>query len=164
LKFQKDIILFLPDSILKQMENCVEKAYPNEACGLAFGKREQINNPNEKNDFLYYFNIERFNCIDSDKKSPIAFLIENIEKLNQIYHEAHQKFNMKFISIFHSHPSGNHPSGADRENMERLQNSGLKSFQFIIWSIMDAENKDLKGFIFLNNEINQVEVKIKNSK
>lgn len=71
---------------------------------------------------------------------------------------------MKLVSIFHSHPSGNHPSGVDITNMSRLQESGLKSFQSIIWTIMDSETKDLNGFMILEDEIVQIEVILKNSK
>jgi len=161
LNFEQDIKLILSESILDKMEDCVNNAYPNESCGLVFGKRKQIKNPKDERDFYYHFTGEIFECIESDRKSSIAFLIENIEKLNELYYEAHQKFDMKLISIFHSHPSGNYPSGVDRENMKRLQESRLKSFKFIIWSIMDAETKDVKAYMFLNNEMTQVEVLLK---
>ncbi|MBD3213419.1 MAG: hypothetical protein GF311_12500 [Candidatus Lokiarchaeota archaeon] len=164
MKFQKDIKLILSNTLLNEMGICIDNAYPNEACGLVFGQRTQVKNPEDPEDYFYDFIGEKFECIESDKKSAISFLIENLEKLNQIYQEAHEKYNMKLVSIFHSHPSGNHPSGVDKENMTRLQKSGLKSFQFIIWTIMDGETKDLNGFMILNDEIVQIEVIIKNSK
>jgi hypothetical protein len=42
--------------------------------------------------------------------------------------------------------------------MEHLNN--FKAFKNLIWTIMDAGNNDLNGFIYYNQEILQVVVKI----
>ena len=69
---------------------------------------------------------------------------------------------MKLISIFHSHPSGNHPSRTDIKNMKMLDKSNLKSFKYTVWLIMDGKNKSINGFMYCNDELFQVKTKILN--
>ncbi|MFX1256747.1 MAG: Mov34/MPN/PAD-1 family protein, partial [Promethearchaeota archaeon] len=99
-------------------------------------------------------------CVESNKKSPVSFFIENIEELNRIFQDASQKFNLQLISIFHSHPAGAYPSGADLRNMEFLDNFENRAFRNQIWTIMDATNKKINGFIFFNKELMQINVEI----
>ncbi len=137
------------------MIQCVNKAYPNEACGLLFGeKQEKIKK--EEVDYYYEYIGKKFICIESDEKSPIGFLIKNEENLNKIFIESYKELNMKLISIFHSHPSGNHPSRIDLKNMKILDKSNLKSFKYTIWSIMDGKDKSMNAFMYCNNELVQI--------
>ena len=46
--------------------------------------------------------------------------------------------------------------------MKRLEKSNLKLFKYTIWAIMDRNNKQLNGFMFYNNELIQINVKIEN--
>ena len=72
---------------------------------------------------------------------------------------------VQLISIFHSHPSGNHPSSVDINNMAYLDNFGEETNKFmsrvfknLIWLIIDAKNYDINGFIYFENDIQQVDV------
>ena len=161
MKYENDIKILLDDKIFKQLILCVEKARPNEACGLIFGDIKQIDNPDSA-DFQYHYISKKFTCIESNHKSPVGFLINDMEKLNKIFREASRTYNLRLISIFHSHPSGAHPSGIDTRNMEFLDNCGIRAFKNQIWTIISARSKKLNGFILLNNEFLQVDVKIKN--
>ncbi len=157
MRFEKDIILQINGEIRNQLITCVKKATPNEACGLIFGSINQIKNPKKENDYFYQYEAKRFECIESDHKSPIAFLINQEEKLNEIYKIAQLKFELNLISIFHSHPAGNNPSSTDLKNMEHLDY--FKSFKRQIWSIMDARKGKINGFMYLNGKFIQVDVK-----
>jgi len=168
MKRLEDIKIILTKSILDELVECVNYAYPNEACGLIFGDKKEIQNPNKKGDYFYHFNGEIFHCFESDKKSPLAFLIDNVEVLNKIYQEVYKKHKMSLVSIFHSHPSGNYPSGIDAKNMKRLDEFDIKyqgrklnnPFKNVIWVIMDASNKEMNAFIYINSEIVRTNIKI----
>ena len=160
MKFEKDIKLRIPEEIYNKMIECVRNAHPNEACGLLFGKKREIGI--QENEFVYEYLGSKFICIESDEKSPIAFLIKNEEKLNEIFIEAYKDFNMKLISIFHSHPLGNHPSRTDIKNMKMLDKSNLKSYKYSIWSIMDSTNNSINGFMYYNDNLVQIDIKIEN--
>ena len=157
MKFEKDIVFVANHAIIENLKTCVKKASPNEACGLIFGDIKEVR-VNEG--FQYHYIASKFECFESDKKSPVSFLIENIEKLNEVWQDAALKFNLRLISIFHSHPAGSSPSGVDHYNMEFLDNCGNKAFRNQIWTIMDAQNYNLNAYIYYNQEIMKVVVEL----
>jgi len=158
MRFEKDIKLILSNKIVEKARDCVDKAYPNESCGLIYGEIKQIKNPKKEDDYFYHYIAKKFNCLESDKKSPVAFLIDNIDKLGEIF-EDYKKYHMNIVSIFHSHPgNSNFPSGVDKKNMERLVNFRFKHFKGVIWSIMASESSDLKAFMLFEGDIIQVDV------
>jgi proteasome lid subunit RPN8/RPN11 len=159
IKFEEDIKLILNTILINQLIECVKNASPNEACGLVFGDVKEID---YKGEYQYHYVGKKFNCIESNQKSPVAFLMSNLEELNRIFLEAFQKYNLRLISIFHSHPGGTHPSETDFTNMRFLDNCGNTAFKNQIWAIMNANNKKLKGYILFKDEFMQIEVKIKN--
>ena len=160
MKFEKDIKIVIDQEILATLKACVKNASPNEACGLIFGDIKQVQKPDSEEYEIHYVG-KKFNCIESNEKSPVAFLINDIEKLNAIFKEASQQYNLRLVSIFHSHPSGAHPSGVDHGNMEYLDDCGNKAFKNQIWTIMGARKLKLNGFIYYNKELMQVDVKVK---
>ena len=140
-------------------------AAPNECCGLVFGSiKEFCDNGN----YSYHYIGERIRCISSDKMSPVSFLIENLENLNEIILEELRisENKLQIISIFHSHPSGNYPSAQDIDNMKYLDQFGENSnfmsraFKNLIWLIIDSKSYEINGFIYFQNKIQQVDVKI----
>lgn len=158
MKYEKDLQIIISEKILDKLKACVNKASPNEACGLIFGDVIEIK---VEDGFQYQHIAKKFECIESDQKSPVAFLIENIEKLNQILVGGMVKYNLKLVSIFHSHPSGSYPSGVDETNMRALDKSINRAFKNRIWTIMDASSREMNGFIYLNGEFLQVNVILK---
>ena len=156
MKVEKDIKIILNEEIFEGLEICVKKANPNEACGLVFGDINEIKNTEQ---FQYHYIGKMFECIESTNKSVVAFLIDNIDKLNEIYHTASVKYKMRLISIFHSHPGGAHPSGIDTDNMKYLDS--FNAFKNLIWTIMDASNSELNGFLYYRNEFLQIPLEIK---
>lgn len=155
MKLLEDIKFIIDDEIFKKLTTCVKNASPYEACGLIFG---EINEKKVEDGFQYHYLGQRFECIESTNKSTVAFLIDNIEELNEIYKTAAEKYNKRLISIFHSHPAGSSPSGVDTDNMKHLNE--FKLFKNLIWTIMSAGNYDLNGFIYFNEEFFQILVEI----
>ncbi|TFF69459.1 MAG: hypothetical protein EU516_00665 [Promethearchaeota archaeon] len=172
IEYQKDIKLFITKQVLRELEQCVQSAIPNEACGILFGDIAQIPNEDLEDDYFYYYNVKKFNCIRSDRESMVAFLIENIEQLHQIIVNAMLELGInnqtRLISIFHSHPSGNHPSTTDIENMRYMNEFSdidhrfiSKAFKNLIWLIMDASSFKINGFICVNSQLYQIDIMIK---
>jgi proteasome lid subunit RPN8/RPN11 len=171
IEYLDDIKLVLTKDHLNQLKACVQNAYPNEACGIIIGDITQISNQALQDDFFYHYIANKFSCIKSDRKSAVSFLIENIEELHQIILKSRAGLDIKertrLISIFHSHPSGNHPSMTDIENMKFLDTFSdidhkfvSKAFKNLIWLIMDGTLYELNGFIYLNRSLYQIEIKI----
>jgi len=171
MKFEKNLIFHINQEIFEKLKKCVLKASPNESFGLILGPKPleiPLENPGE---FQYHFLAEAFECIESDDSSPVHFMLENVEELNRIIKNANQKYNMRVLSIFHSHPGGAYPSGFDVNYMKFLDefhNVLLNSPRMLktpiknqIWTIMDASNNELNGFIYLQGEYLQVNVQIK---
>jgi proteasome lid subunit RPN8/RPN11 len=166
----EDIKLFLTTNLIKKLKSCVQEVYPNEACGILFGKINQIKNDKVEDDYFYHYIAKDFNCIKSDQKSMVSFLIENIEKLHEIIQTKiiELEDGMRLISIFHSHPSGNYPSSTDVKNMKFLDDFSniehkfvSKAFKNLIWLIMDGSSFEIKGFIYYNSTLYQIDVKVR---
>jgi len=160
-KFETNIKILIEQEILAKLKTCVKNASPNEACGLIFGNIKQVQIPDTEKYEIHYIG-KQFNCIESNEKSTVSFLINDIEKLNSIFKKAAQQNNMRIISIFHSHPYGAYPSGADHRKMEYLDECGNRGFKNQIWTIMGARKLKLNGFLYYNKELMQVDVIIKN--
>ncbi len=161
LKYEKDIILLIKRKILENIIRCVEKATPNEACGLIFGKIEEKKIPNREDQYSYYYYAYKFECIESTHKNPVAFLMDDYKILVNLSNLYSKNFNYQMFSIFHSHPGSAHPSGVDIPYMENYYRSERSKFKHIIWTIMNAESKELNGFIFIDNELNKIEIEIR---
>ena len=148
----------------ERLIECVHLTAPNECCGLIFGAIKEFS---ENENYSYHYIGERVRCIPSDKKSPVSFLIENIENLNEIILEE-LRFGgnkIQIINIFHSHPSGNYPSALDINNMKYLDQFGEATgnlmsnpFKNLIWIIIDSQNYKIRGFICYQNKIHEVSV------
>jgi proteasome lid subunit RPN8/RPN11 len=171
IEYLDDIKLVLTQDHFHQLKACVQNAYPNEACGIIIGDIVQIPNQSLQDDYFYQYVANNFSCIKSDRKSAVSFLIENIEELHQIILQSKSELDIKertrLISIFHSHPSVNHPSMTDIENMKYLDEFSdidhkfiSKAFKNLIWLIMDGSSYELNGFIYLNRKLYQIEIKI----
>ncbi len=158
MKYEKDIILTINKKLFEDMKNCVENSSPNEACGLIFGKIVEHKKLNSENEYSYYFNGYKFECIESSHKSPVAFLMDDYEKLIDLSKKYTKQFQL--LSIFHSHPGTAYPSGVDIPYMRKYYESGITKFKHLIWTIINAKSKELNGFIFILEELKQISVQI----
>ncbi|MFX1568384.1 MAG: Mov34/MPN/PAD-1 family protein [Promethearchaeota archaeon] len=159
MKFEKDIILTINKALFANIKLCVENAYPNEACGLIFGKILEQKKPNGKDEYSYYFNGYKFECIESSHKSPVAFLMDDYERLIQLSKKYSKDFQL--LSIVHSHPGSAYPSGVDIPYMRNYYESRIVKFKHLIWTIIDAKCEELNGFMFISEELKQILVQIK---
>lgn len=159
--FEKDIILFVNNEVLDVIKQCVKKAFPNEACGLIFGKIQEKQKPNSEAEYSYYYNGYEFECIESSRKSPVAFLMDDYNKLVEISRKYSNNYDYQLLSIFHSHPGNAHPSGVDIPYMERYYKSDISKFKYLIWTIMDRNCEELNGFIYIFDQLKQISIQIK---
>lgn len=160
MKVEEDIILFVNPEVLNDIKLCVKKANPNEACGLIFGTILEQKKSNSENDYSYHFHGLKFQCIESTQKSPVAFLMDDYSKLIDISNKYSKAYNYQLISIFHSHPGSAYPSGVDITYIEGYYKSNVNKFKHLIWTIMNAVNEELNGFIYIFDELQQILVKI----
>ena len=159
--FEKDIILFVNNDVLDVIKQCVKKTFPNEACGLIFGKIQEKQKPDSEAEYSYYYNGYEFECIESSRKSPVAFLMDDYNKLVEISSKYSNNYNYQLLSIFHSHPSNAYPSGVDIPYMESYYKSGISKFKYLIWTIMDGNCEELNGFIYIFDQLKQISIQIK---
>lgn len=173
MKYEKDMIFFIAENIYEKMKRCVDKAKPNEAFGLILGPEPQEIPLNKPREFLYHYYGEIFECVESNEESPVSFFINNSELLFEFIENARIKNKRRVLSIFHSHPGGAHPSGFDKRymkffdelnNVEYKGKKVVKVYKNQIWTIMDARNKVLNGFIYLEKEFMQINIQIQSSK
>jgi proteasome lid subunit RPN8/RPN11 len=156
-KFEKDMIFHISKDLLPDLISCVVDAYPNEATGLLFGSIKQLK---VKEDFQYYYDVRRFQCVESSHKSPIAFLLDNDEFLFETVYNIEKTEGFKVIGIFHSHPSGTYPSSIDHYYMQFFHDSGIGKFKHLIWIIMDSQNKEAKAFLYFKGNLTQIRLEI----
>ena len=119
--------------ILKQSDQKILSQYsenqkPNEACGILFGKNNQVL------DIFLTENIE---------ESPMNFTISN-EQLIEGYKIAEEK-KMEVIGIFHSHPNSDaFPSSTDKKFMQSNP---------VVWVIYSGINKNFRAHVLESDSI-----------
>ena len=154
---EKDITFHVSKRILPLFIKCVKKASPNEASGLIFGNVEQYKQMGE---YQYHYFSKYFECIESNYKSPVAFLLDDDEILYQIAVKVEQQQELKLIGVFHSHPSGTTPSSVDYNVMKTFHNANITKFKHLIWIIMDSQNDEINGFMTFKGALTQIQVKL----
>ena len=154
---EKDIIFHVNKNILPLFIKCVKNAYPNEASGLIFGNVEQYKKMDE---YQYHYFSKYFECIESNYKSPVAFLLNDDETLYQIALKVELQQDLRLIGVFHSHPSGTTPSSVDYNNMKTFYDANIKKFKHLIWLIMDSQNDEINGFMIFKGALTQIQVKL----
>ncbi len=159
MRFENDIVFVITEDLIKILDNCIENAYPNEACGFFFGNIQEIN---DSGNFKYRYNSEIFQCIESSMSSPASFLMDNDLKLLES-NITFKKKDQKLVAIFHSHPTGAHPSSIDKKSMKYYHNCGIKKFTHLVWVIVDSKNKRINGFMYLDNKLNQIRIETRDS-
>ncbi|MFW9952406.1 MAG: Mov34/MPN/PAD-1 family protein [Candidatus Thorarchaeota archaeon] len=155
--YEKDIIFHIDNQILSKVIKCVRITAPNEASGLIFGNVEQqpVNN-----EFQYHYKTRFFECVESNHKSPVAFLMNDDEMLYQIATKVEKEHDLKLISVFHSHPSGTTPSEMDYHYMNTFHKTNISKFKHLIWTIMDSQNSEIKAYLIFKGVLTQIQVKL----
>ena len=125
MRFEKDIIFTLNKETISSINNCIEKSYPNEACGFLFGDIREINN---QGDFKYMYYCKFFQCIESSITSPASFILDDDEKILELSNNILKNEKLKLIALVHSHPAGANPSNFDKKSMKYYHNCGIEKF------------------------------------
>jgi len=141
MRFEKDIVFYISNTIAEKIDTCIKLASPNEASGYILGNIQENNN---NGDFNYNYYSVSFYCIESSIGSNVSFILDNDQKMLELSEHLMKNEN-------HSHPVGTTPSSTDKHNMKYYHNSGLKKFAHLIWIIVDSKNKEMNGFIYLSN-------------
>lgn len=157
MRFEKDIIFTLNKEVISRINNCIEESYPNEACGFLFGNIKEVNN---RSDFKYTYYCKYFQCIESSVSNPASFLLDNDEKILELSNNTVKNSGLKLLAIFHSHPAGANPSSFDKRSMKHYHNCGIKKFNHLVWIIVDSRNKNINGFMYLENKLTQIRVEV----
>lgn len=159
MRFEKDIVFYISNNIVEKIDDCIKLASPNEASGYILGNIQEVKNDN--GDFNYNYHCVSFHCIESHKGSVVSFLLNNDQKILELSDRLKKNDNLKLIAILHSHPSGTMPSSTDKHSMKIYHKSGLKKFTHLIWIIVDSQNKEMNGFIYLSNKLTQIKLIIR---
>ncbi len=155
MRFEKDIVFYISNTIAEKIDTCIKLASPNEASGYILGNIQENNN---NGDFNYNYYSVSFYCIESSIGSTVSFILDNDQKMLELSEHLMKNENLKLIAILHSHPVGTTPSSTDKRNMKYYHNSGLKKFTHLIWIIVDSQNKEMNGFIYLSNKLTQIKL------
>ncbi len=161
MRYEKDIVFYISSAIVEKIDTCIKLASPNEASGFILGNIQEVNNNN--GDFSYNYYSVSFHCIESSVGSTVSFLLDNDQKILELSEHLMKNENLKLIAVLHSHPSGTTLSGTDKLNMKYYHNSGLKKFTHLIWIIVDSQNKEMNGFIYLSNKLTQIKLIVSSS-
>lgn len=81
--------LMIADSQLREILDHVERAVPNEACGLVAGQNEHV---------------EKIIPVRNQAESPVRFVMDPYEQL-KAFHWMDDN-HLDLLGIFHSHPAG----------------------------------------------------------
>jgi proteasome lid subunit RPN8/RPN11 len=157
MRFEKDIVFHISNTIAEKIDTCIKLASPNEASGYILGNIQENNN---NGDFNYNYYSVSFYCIESSIGSTVSFILDNDQKMLELSEHLMKNENLKLIAILHSHPVGTTPSSTDKHNMKYYHNSGLKKFAHLIWIIVDSQNKEMNGFIYLSNKLTQIKLRV----
>lgn len=157
MRLEKDIVFIMGRGLIRKINKCIENAYPNEACGFIFGDVKEINN---NGDFNYTYYSKIFQCIESSKLSPVAFLLDNDQKILELSKVISNDKKLQLLAIFHSHPAGAKPSSIDKKCMKHYHNCGIKTFNHLVWIIVGSRKEDINGFIYLDNKLTQIKIEV----
>ena len=155
MKFENDIAFILSKEMINNIDKCIKESHPNEACGFLFGDIMEFNN---HGDFKYTYYCKKFHCVESSLLSPVSFLIDNDERILELSNITVQNIKLKLIAIFHSHPAGAYPSSYDKKSMKYYHNCGIKKFTHLVWIIVNSRNKNINGFMYLDNKLTQIKI------
>jgi len=132
----------IPTDIRSRM---VEQAFaelPNEACGLLAGR-------NGSGDPA----VERFYPMTNADRSPMNYRLDPTEQL-RIFDEIEES-GWDLVGIFHSHTHTRaYPSPTDKRQ------AFYPDAHYVLVSLSDRNNPDLKAFTIRDGEIEEQEVKV----
>ena len=137
--YQVKTMIEIPKSVYEEMIDHAKKVYPQEACGFVVGMEEKAS----------YF----IPMVNTDHSS-VTYNMDPKEQMR-----AFKKINedkMELLGIFHSHvASAAVPSQTDRSM------AFYPEVSYLIVSLSDMHQPDLKSYKIVNNEVTAEEVVIR---
>ena len=127
--------LLLPRDLARQIERAGAAAYPNECCGILFGKEVRENGDDQR----YVERIENVENEFDESEQFHRFLITPDTMLKAEKAAAHE--GRLVLGFYHSHPDAPaRPSEYDREH-------GWPFYSYVIVSILNREAADMTSWV-----------------
>ncbi|MBR1736306.1 MAG: M67 family metallopeptidase [Firmicutes bacterium] len=136
-------MIYISKDLLKEIESNAERRYPNECCGIIFGKTE--------NDIKYAESVKEINNSFGDGEEYHRFLItaEDMMK-SELY--AREK-GIDIVGFYHSHPNAEAvPSEYDRVH-------ALPIYSYPITSVVNGKVMITKSYELYDNKFIEEEIK-----
>lgn len=131
-------MLRLKKQLLKKITEHALREFPNEACGILAGRREQVEEVYEM------VNVE---------KSPQTFFMDAQQQLGVM--KQIRNAGRKMIGIYHSHVASEaYPSSHD------VELALYPEVSYMIISIRNRKNPSIRSFKIVEGEISEEELKI----
>lgn len=130
-------MLKIPSHIYEEMISHVRADFPLECCGILAGKDDSISH------------IYKMMNKDSSRTSYLMDPKEQIRVFKEM-----RAFGIEMKAIYHSHP--NHPAYPSKTDVELAY---YPEAVYIIISIDDSRNTEIRGFRILNKEITEAEMR-----
>ena len=131
------MLIIRGSDLQKIVEHC-DREYPNEACGLLAGIDNKV-------DTVY--------SLLSEKPSPTFYRIDSREHFSAI--REMREAGKELLGIYHSHTGGPaYPSSTD------VELAYYPEAVYVIVSLLDRKNPDVKGYSICEEEITEVPLSI----
>jgi len=131
-----EVQLHISSEHLRQLRKVSEETYPEEACGLLFGRKREE-----------YFEVDELRILPNADKARGHFTIDPTILYKTLMDA--EKRELSLVAIFHSHPIGPHPSGIDRKYMQ---------FWPVPWLIFSTTHRKFGAFISLENRDKAIKI------
>lgn len=131
-------MLYLARKQLDELVAHSRKEYPNEACGILAGKNSRV---------------EKIYPMANADKSAATFFMEPKEQLRTV--KDIRSRGLEMIGIYHSHPSS--PA---RPSPHDVKMAYYPEVSYVIVSLKEKDNPDVRSFRILDNNIAEEEVKV----
>lgn len=130
-------MIYINRDFKKALTEHSKDEFPNEACGLLAGKDNRV---------------ERIYRMKNTDKSATSFFMDPGEQFT-VMKDIRNK-GLSFIGVYHSHPeTGAYPSAHD------VKLAFYPEVSYVIISLKDKENPDMRSFRIIEGEITEEEVK-----
>ena len=136
-------MIYISESLLKEIESNAERRYPNECCGIIFGKIEK--------EIKYAESIKEINNSFGEGEEYHRFLI-TAEAMMKSELYAREK-GIDIVGFYHSHPNAEAvPSEYDREH-------ALPIYSYPITSVVNGKVRITKSYELHDNKFIEEEIK-----
>ena len=131
-------MLKIPPDISKEMIDHVKTDFPLECCGILAGKDD---------------GISRIYRMSNADKSRVSYLMDPKEQI-RVFKEM-RALGIELKAIYHSHPR--HPAYPSKTDVELAY---YPEAVYIIISIDDDKNTEIRGFRIVDKEITEVDISL----